>query len=299
MMATVEPWVLVVRVLEEALAHASAWQMPAMQEVLTESLTKELPASFRTVWQRVILEVVQSLVPSVVPTVGPRRAQIQVFKEVLVEALAEALTKSPRKEVGVRLRALVELAPLVVVLSLRPWVVATLASRPVQMQVLDSVLAEEPARGLLAVVMEDLLAEFTAKEVPVIFPTVGQPVLLEVELLLLVPWTVAAVVSRAVPIQVKVQALVEVSALGLLAVLMGALQVESPAKEVPVTYPAVGRAVLLQVVMLLVAWEVVSRAARIQVSRRPGPVVPPINQTQRQLQEQPLEPWPQQRQWLP
>lgn len=87
--------------------------------------------------QPAILEVVLSLVPSVVPAVVPRGAQVQVFKQVLAEALAEALAetwawevlaqearevlgKSPAKEVGVRLRALGEPAPLVVVLTMLP-----------------------------------------------------------------------------------------------------------------------------------------------------------------------------------
>lgn len=81
--------------------------------------------------------MVLSLAPSVVPVVVPRGAQVQVFKEALAEVLAEALAetwawevlaleteevlgKSPAKEAGVRLRTLVEPAPLVMVLSTPP-----------------------------------------------------------------------------------------------------------------------------------------------------------------------------------
>lgn len=159
------------------------------------------------------------------------------------------------------------------------------------MQVLEEALGEEPARGLLAVVIES-----PAREMVVIFP-VGRQVPLQV-VLLLVAWVVAAVVPRAAQIQVMGEAMVEVSAVGLLALVVEAFPAEYPAKEVP----TVGQLLLLLVVLSLVAWVMaaaVPRAVTIQVSRRPAPVVPPRNQTQRQLQEQPLELWPQQRQWLP
>lgn len=70
--------------------------------------------------------------------VVPWGAQVQVFKEALAEAFEEAwdrqtqalameevLEKSPAKEAGVNL------APLVMALSLPPWVLGTVESRVV------------------------------------------------------------------------------------------------------------------------------------------------------------------------
>lgn len=106
-------------------------------------------------------------------------------------------------------------------------------------------MVEEPARRLLAVVIEELLAK--------------------------------------PPAQVKVEALVEVSALELVAMVMEALRAESPAKELQVIFPTMVQVLLLQVVLRLVAWEVVPTAVQIQVSSHPAVVIMPKNQTQRRL----------------
>lgn len=155
----------------------------------------------------------------------------------------------------------------------------------------------EAAQGLLALGVEDVLPESPAKEVLVIFRNVGRPVLLEVEVLLMVTSVVAAGLSRAVAVQVKVEALAEVAALGRLAVVMEVLRAESPAKYLPVILPTLDQVVLLLVVLFLGL--AVPRAVAMQVSSHPALVVMPKNQMERQLQEPPLELWPQQRQWLP
>lgn len=128
-------------------------------------------------------------------------AHVQVFKEVLAEALVEALVETwewevlvPQmeevlakflaKEVRVRLRTLVEPAPLVLVVLMPPWVPATVSPRAVPTQVVVESLAEVPAVVLAAVALEAFLAGYPAKEVPVIFPTMAKPVLLQVVRLL-------------------------------------------------------------------------------------------------------------------
>lgn len=108
--------------------------------------------------------------------------------------------------------------------------------------------------------------------------------------------------AKAAPTQVWEEALPGAPAMALQALAEDQVLAETSAEELALRLRMVGQTALLPVVLVLASWLVVvvaAMAAPVQGCNHPSPALPPKNQTQRRLQEQPLELRPLQWQRLP